>query len=120
MRSGVPRPIRVLFICQFNRKRSATAERVFGKDPSLDVRSAGTSADALVKVNERMLDWADIVFIMDEQQRRALEHEFPGNERVARIVSLEIDDNYNFLDPELIELLRSRAIPHIERVKRAK
>ena len=40
-------PIRTLFICHFNRKRSATAERVFGKDPTLEVLSAGTSEDAL-------------------------------------------------------------------------
>ena len=34
-----------------------------GKD--LDVRSAGTAEDALVRVNERMLDWADLIFVMD-------------------------------------------------------
>ncbi len=56
MGSPTARPIRVLFVCHYNRKRSATAERVFGKDPSLDVRSAGTSAEAMVQVNERMLD----------------------------------------------------------------
>ena len=57
---------RVLFICRVNRHRSATAERVFCKRGDLDVRSAGTSQDALVRVNKRMLEWADVIFTMDE------------------------------------------------------
>src|ERR1700687_3541588 len=38
----------VLFVCRLNRSRSATAERVFCKRADLEVRSAGTSDDALV------------------------------------------------------------------------
>ena len=110
-------PIRTLFICRQNRKRSATAERVFGKDPSLDVRSAGTSGDALVQVNQRMLDWAEIVFVMDADNCRALGRMFPGHPAVDRLVCLEIDDNYQFLDPELVSLLEQRTGPHFHRLK---
>ena len=105
--------MRVLFICHYNRKRSATAERVFGKDPSLDVRSAGTSDDALVRINRRMLDWADIVFTMDDEQRRDLERLFPGHGALNRLICLDIPDRYNFLDPELVTLLRERTAPHL-------
>ena len=66
-----PAPVRVLFICHYNRKRSATAERIFRKDPSLEVLSAGTSDEAMVQVNERMLEWADLVFVMDGEQSRS-------------------------------------------------
>ena len=76
---GVPQPpIRTLFVCHYNRKRSATAERVFSKDPSLDVLSAGTSEEAMVQVNQRMLEWADIVFVMDGDQVEALGKMFPN------------------------------------------
>src|SRR5262249_61658700 len=77
MRVRLPRKMRVLFVCHSNRKRSATAERIFAKDPGHDVRSAGTSADALVRVNQRMLDWAAIIFTMDNEQPRTLEKIFP-------------------------------------------
>ncbi|NUR54997.1 MAG: phosphotyrosine protein phosphatase, partial [Acidobacteria bacterium] len=70
------RPLRVLFVCRYNRRRSATAERVFSKDPRLDVRSAGTSDDALVQVNAHMLAWADLLFVMDDGQERALRARF--------------------------------------------
>ena len=110
-------PLRALFICHFNRKRSATAERVFGKDPTLEVLSAGTSDDALVQVNERMLEWADIVFVMDGDQIRDLQRMFPEHPAVPRIVCLEIDDVYHFLDPQLIALLQERTMPHLARLR---
>jgi predicted protein tyrosine phosphatase len=110
-------PIRTLFICHYNRRRSATAERVFARDPALDVRSAGTSDEALVQVNQHMLDWADVVFIMDDEQRRALERMFPGDPALARVVCLDIRDDYHFLDPELVSLLRARTAPHFARLR---
>ena len=117
MSAQTERPIRVLFVCHYNRKRSATAERVFGKDPSLDVRSAGTSAEAMVQVNERMLDWADIVFVMDDEQHASLTRTFPQHPAVARMVTLDIKDEYHFLDPELVRLLRERVTPHLDRLR---
>jgi predicted protein tyrosine phosphatase len=117
MGSSAERPIRVLFVCHYNRKRSATGERVFGKDPSLDVRSAGTSEEAMVQVNERMLDWADIVFVMDEDQQKFIVRAFPGHPAVARMVTLNIEDRYHFLDPELVAMLRERVTPHLDRLR---
>jgi len=119
MGSPAAAPIRVLFICRYNRKRSATAERVFGKDPSLDVRSAGTSPEAMVQVNERMLDWAEIVFVMDDEQGAALAGLFPGHRAVAQMVTLHIQDDYDFLDPELVSMLRERVAPHLDRLRAA-
>jgi len=109
--------IRTLFVCRYNQRRSATAERVFAKDPSLDVRSAGTSDEALVRLNERMLEWADIIFVMDDDQQRAMARLFPGHHRLDRIVCLDILDRYHFLDPELVSLLAERTQPHLDRLK---
>ena len=104
---------RVLFICRVNRHRSATAERLFGKRPDLEVRSAGTSEDALVRVNKRMLEWADVVFTMDDQQRAALEQMFPSDPVLDRLICLDIPDDFTFLDPALIKLLEERVRPHL-------
>lgn len=103
----------MLFVCFYNRRRSATAERLFAKRPDLEVRSAGTSPEALPRVNGHMLDWADVIFIMDEDQQRALEQMFPGHPALARVISLEIPDEYPFLDPELVELLQTRVNQHL-------
>jgi predicted protein tyrosine phosphatase len=105
---------RVLFVCRLNRSRSATAERVFCKRPDLDVRSAGTDNDALVRVNRRMLDWADVIFTMDDDQRLCLERAFPSHPALAGLVCLDIPDDYSFLQPELVKLLEERVDPHLD------
>jgi predicted protein tyrosine phosphatase len=110
-------PIRALFVCHYNRKRSATAERVFGKDPALEVLSAGTSEEAMVQVNHRMLEWADIVFVMDGEQIEALGKMFPNDPELAKVVCLEIQDNYHFLDPELVSILQQRTQPHFDKLR---
>src|SRR5215210_8042909 len=116
---GASTPVRrVLFVCLLNRVRSATAERLYCKRADLDVRSAGTSEDAMVQVNERMLDWADVEFAMDEDQRAALEQMFPGHHAVAEIVCLGIPDEFTFLQPELVTLLEQRVPPHLEKLTR--
>lgn len=110
-----PRPIRrVLFICHHNRRRSATAERVFGKRADLEVRSAGTSETALARVNSRMLEWADMIFVMEDTQLEALEQMFPGRPALARVVCLQIPDEYEFLDEELVRLLEERVEPYLK------
>ena len=93
--------------------RSPTAERLFAKRPGLDVRSAGTAEDALARVNTNMLDWADLVFIMDEQQRRSLQRRFAGHPALAHLICLDIPDEFAFLQPELVDLLEARATPHL-------
>jgi predicted protein tyrosine phosphatase len=106
-------PRRVLFICHLNRCRSATAERLFSKREDLDVRSAGTSPDALVGVTEVMLDWADVVFTMDETQERAMRRMFPAHPALDGLICLEIPDDFTFNQPELVEMLRERVAPHL-------
>ena len=105
---------RVLFICRVNRHRSATAERMFCKRRELDVRSAGTSEDALVRVNTRMLEWAYVVFTMDDQQRAALERMFPSHPVLDLLICLDIPDDFTFLDPTLVTLLEERVKAHLD------
>ena len=93
--------------------RSPTAERVFGKRPDLEVRSAGTSSDALTPVNARMLEWADLIFIMDAQQRRSLGRRFAGHPTLEHLVCLDIPDDFTFMQRELVDLLIARATPHL-------
>lgn len=105
---------RVLFLCHLNRSRSATAERLFCKRTDLEVCSAGTSEDALVRVSERMLDWADVIFTMDADQQRALARLFPDHPAIDDVICLDIADDYGFLHPELVELLETKVAAHLD------
>jgi predicted protein tyrosine phosphatase len=104
---------RLLFLCFQNRRRSATAERVFSKRADLEVRSAGIGPEALVRVNERMLEWADTIFVMEEDHRQALERAFPAHPALQHVINLGIPDEYSFLDPELVRLLEEKVAEHV-------
>ena len=104
---------RVLFVCRLNRHRSATAERIFSKRKDLDVRSAGTEADAMVRVNARMIEWADIIFAMDPMQVEALRRMFPTHPGLERVVCLDIPDEFVFLQPKLVEMLQLKVAQHL-------
>lgn len=110
---AVPPPTRVLFLCRHNRMRSPTAERIFSKRTDLDVRSAGTAGDALARVNTNMLEWADLIFIMDDLQRRSLVRQFAGHPSLEQLICLDIPDDFRFMQPELVELLHARTAPHL-------
>jgi predicted protein tyrosine phosphatase len=86
---------------------------MFSKHPDFEVRSAGTAPDALTQVNARMLEWADIILIMDDQQRRSLRRRFAGHPKLERLICLDIPDEFTFMQPELVDLLTARATPHL-------
>jgi predicted protein tyrosine phosphatase len=113
MAHSLPPARRVLFICRLNRHRSATAERIFGKRLDLEVRSAGTEDDAMVRVNGRMLDWAEVIFTMDQKQHASLERMFPSHPALDRLICLDIPDEFTFLDPALVTLLEQKVSAHL-------
>jgi predicted protein tyrosine phosphatase len=62
-----------------------------------------------------MLEWAETIFIMEPEQRRALEGMFPGHPALERLICLDIPDEYLFLQPELVALLEERVTAHLQR-----
>ena len=104
---------KVLFLCNQNRLRSPTAERVFRDTPGLEVRSAGVDPDASVAVTRELLEWADLIFVMEKRQRNIVHKRFPDLYASKRIVCLYIPDTYALMDPALIEVLQRSVPPHL-------
>ncbi len=94
--------IHLLFICSRNQWRSRTAETIFRKRQDITVKSAGTTANARIRVNGQLLRWADVAFVMEKKHRDYLLSRFPGETRYLKIEVLEIPDEYQYLDPELV------------------
>jgi len=61
---------RVLFVCGRNRSRSPTAESIFADYPGVETASAGTSPDADTPMSSDLIEWADIIFVMEPVHRR--------------------------------------------------
>jgi predicted protein tyrosine phosphatase len=94
----------LLFICSKNQWRSPTAELLFKNHPVHQVRSAGTSDKARVTVSQKLFDWADVLFFMERKYLDIAKQRFQIDKQT--IVILDIEDNYQFNDPELIEILK--------------
>jgi predicted protein tyrosine phosphatase len=103
----------ILFICSQNRLRSPTAEQVFADYPGLEVSSAGTSHDAENPLTAELVSWADIIVVMEKQHRAKLQRRFRSALRGQRVICLDIPDDYAFMQPELIELLKVRMERHL-------
>ena len=106
-------PINVLFVCSKNQWRSPTGESVFRKTPGLSVRSAGTSRSAKRTVTVADIRWADIILVMEDKHRSRLRAQFRDEVRYKDVHVLDIPDDYRFMDPELIEIIRDKVEPLI-------
>ena len=107
-------PTKLLFICSRNRFRSLTAEKVFGDVPGYQVRSAGTQPEARVVVTEGHIGWADMIFVMEKSHLQKLRRKFGPALDGKHVVTLHIPDDYQFMQPELIDELETKVAQHLE------
>ncbi len=103
----------VLFLCSANRLRSPTAEHVFADWPNIETDSAGLDASASVVVSPEQLKWADIIFIMENRHRNRLSKKHRKHLNGQRVITLGIPDDYEYMDPILVNLLETKAGPFL-------
>lgn len=99
---------RVLFICSLNRWRSPTAEQIFSTHPGIECSSAGLNRGAENLVTPELLDWAELIFVMERAHKTKLAREFGPQLLGKRVVCLNIPDRYPFMDPALVKLLHAK------------
>lgn len=105
---------KLLFVCSRNRRRSLTAEKLFEGSPLYQVRSVGTQPDARIVVTEGHIGWADIIFCMEKSHVHQLQRKFPEALQGKRVISLNIPDEYEFMDAALIDELHGSLAPYVE------
>ena len=98
-----------------NQWRSPTAEKIFAGRALINTRSAGTSNKARTRVTASLLQWADIVLVMEEKHKSRLKAQFPGELKYKDVFVLDIPDNYRFMDEELIQELEAAVNPLIQK-----
>ena len=96
--------MKVLFVCNQNENRSKTAEKLF-KD-RYESKSAGLYNEK--PVSKKEISWADVVIVMEDNQRSELAKRFPKQYMQKKILSLDIPDVYNYNQPELVRVLKSK------------
>jgi predicted protein tyrosine phosphatase len=100
-------------VCGLNRCRSPTAEQLFSGSPNVEAESAGLNPDADNLVTSELVEWAQIIFVMEQAQRRKLAQRFKRHLKGTGIVCLDIPDRFAFMDPDLVRLLKAKLAPFI-------
>ncbi|MGF1657273.1 MAG: low molecular weight protein tyrosine phosphatase family protein [Verrucomicrobiales bacterium] len=108
-----PTKKRILFICSQNKLRSPTAEAIFSSHPAVEVDSAGLNHDAEVPLSEEQVRWADLILVMETAHRNRLNRKFKAALKGKRVAVLNIPDDYDYMDPALVALLKSRCAAYI-------
>lgn len=103
----------LLFVCSENRLRSPTGEEVFSKYEGIHAIGAGTNEDAETVVSGDLIEWADVVFVMEKSHRNKITKKFKDLLKGKKLVCLDIPDNYDRMDPVLIRLLSNKVSQHI-------
>ncbi len=99
---------KILFICSINRMRSKTAEEIYKDDKRFEVKSAGTEPGAIVVLTKEMVEWADLIAVMENHHRNQIRKKFHELYQKKRIVCLHIPDEFDYMQPELIELIKEQ------------
>lgn len=105
-------PLKVLFVCSRNRRRSLTAEKVFASVNGWETRSAGTEDAARIKVTAGHLGWADVIVVMEKRHKARLRQKWPEELAAKRCVCLFIPDDFEFMDEVLVRELTVRMQEH--------
>ncbi|SRR3989344_4734056 len=92
----------ILFVCNQNENRSKTAAELFkGK---FNTKSAGLYCQK--PLSREQMSWADVVIVMEEEQRHELAKRFPKLYLQKRVLSLDISDVYSYNNPKLVKELK--------------
>jgi predicted protein tyrosine phosphatase len=100
------RPLKLLFVCSRNFRRSLTAERLLDGVAGYEARSAGTQPGARVALTPGLIGWADLIFFMERSHLNRARERFEEELRDRTFHVLNIPDEYEFMQEELLDELR--------------
>jgi predicted protein tyrosine phosphatase len=104
---------RLLFVCSENRLRSPTAEEVFAQYDGVEAIGCGTNNDAITPLSGDLIEWADVVLVMEKSHRNKVSRKYKELLKYKRLICLDIPDNYDLMQPELVKLLKTRVAKYV-------
>ena len=104
---------RLLFICSLNKWRSPTAEHIFADYLNIETDSAGLNRGAEVRLDTAQIEWTDIIFVMEKKHHKKLNETFREYLTEKKIVVLHIPDKYQYMDKDLVRLIKERCAPYL-------
>lgn len=104
----------ILFVCSQNKRRSLTAEKILNGINGHQVRSAGTEKNSRVKVTPGLVGWADLIFCFEKKHLQRLREKYSEELYDKKIVTMNVGDDYEFMNEELQEIIRGFFDEYVE------
>ena len=103
---------RVLCVCSAGLLRSPTAALVLSQEPfNFNTRAVGlVDQFALIPLDKVLLEWADEIVCMEQDQKIALIDFTKHISDFKPIICLDIEDNFEYRNPELMRLIKENYI----------
>lgn len=99
---------KVLCVCSAGLLRSPTAANVLHKEFGYNTRAAGITPEyALIPVDQVLLEWADEIVCMSKEQKWRIMDQLPIG-CITTVISLDIQDSYEYMNPDLQALIVKR------------
>lgn len=86
---------------------------MFSTYPGVEAIGCGTNADAETTISGDLVEWADVIFVMEKTHRNKVSKKFRENLKGKRLICLDIPDIYERMDPELVKILENRVLKHV-------
>jgi predicted protein tyrosine phosphatase len=67
--------------------------------------------NAEISLSSYAIQWADIIFVMEKSHRNKLSQKFRAWLKDKRVICLNIPDEYEYMEPTLVELLKKKVLP---------
>lgn len=64
-------------------------------------------------MSPELLEWADVIFVMERSHRNKLSRKFRAHLKTKRIICLDIPDQFEYMDPALVRLLEAKVGPFL-------
>jgi predicted protein tyrosine phosphatase len=106
---------RILFVCSENRLRSPTAEAIFSRYKGVEAIGAGTNPNAATPVTEDLIEWADVILVMEKSHQNKISKKFREHLKNKKVGVLDIPDIYDYMEPVLVQLLENK-VPRYVRI----
>ena len=72
----------------------------------IHTRSAGTSRHAKHTLTVKDIAWANMIFVMEHKHKTWIKEKFHKELLHKKIIVLDIPDDYQYMDEDLIEILK--------------
>lgn len=106
--------LRVLTVCSAGLLRSPSVAKYLTEDKGYNCRAAGVHDYALIQVDEVLIEWANVIVFMQEEHKSASMRKGKLRSKLMekRCVVLNIPDEFEYCDPELMEIIAKKVEEH--------